>query len=252
METVAVKLGGSVITDKQRPFTARGDMIARLVSELKAAMGETKLIVGNGGGSFPHQPASEGRLKEGITENSQLLYMARTQDAASRLNRLVVAEFLRQGVPAFSMQPSAMGLCENGKVKAFETGHIQKLLDMGVVPVVYGDVFADTKKGCSILSTEEVINSLSLDLEIDRIVIGTNVEGVLDGQGKLIPEITKENFAEIKKHLGGSKHTDVTGGMLHKVEEMLKVRPDVLIINALTPGNVKKAVLGESIGTLIR
>jgi len=35
----ALKLGGSVVTDKDKPFTEGRDVIKRLVTEIKEAMG---------------------------------------------------------------------------------------------------------------------------------------------------------------------------------------------------------------------
>jgi isopentenyl phosphate kinase len=39
--------------------------------------------------------------------------------------------------------------------------------------------------------------------------------------GRVIPQITRQNFAEIQNALGGSRGTDVTGGMAVKVINML-------------------------------
>lgn len=42
-----------------------------------------------------------------------------------------------------------------------------------------------------------------------------------------IPEISTATWAEFRTALGGSYATDVTGGMLGKVEEMLKLVRDL-------------------------
>ncbi|MFN8459248.1 MAG: hypothetical protein U0401_32125 [Anaerolineae bacterium] len=55
-ELVLLKLGGSVITDKTKPFTARMDVIERLAQEINHALtdrgGDLQLIIGHGAGSF--------------------------------------------------------------------------------------------------------------------------------------------------------------------------------------------------------
>ena len=55
MEVVLVKLGGSLITDKRQPETAREDVIERLAGEL-AELGQdgVRLVLGHGSGSFGH------------------------------------------------------------------------------------------------------------------------------------------------------------------------------------------------------
>jgi isopentenyl phosphate kinase len=62
-ELVLLKLGGSVITDKTRPFTARLDVIERLAAEIKNALtdrgDDLRLIIGHGAGSFGHEAAAK-------------------------------------------------------------------------------------------------------------------------------------------------------------------------------------------------
>jgi isopentenyl phosphate kinase len=253
----ALKLGGSVITDKSKPFTPREDVISRIAEEVKDALKgdkDLKLIVGNGGGSFPHQPAEKGRLVEGIKEPWQVDYLVKTQKAASDLNSILLGEFVEKGLPAFSVKPSSAGYTTNGEIVSFNTKSLDMLLSLGAIPLVYGDVFLDVTKGCSIVSTERLFKYLSGTMEINRMIIGTNVDGVLDQYGKAIPEVNRKVFSQIKGYLGGSEDTDVTGGMRHKVEMLLEIAlhvPEVRIINALEKGNVKKALEGYPLGTKI-
>ena len=69
-------------------------------------------------------------------------------------------------------------------------------------------------------------------------------------------ELTRELFSQISQGVGGSRETDVTGGMLSKVEQMLKLTgeiPDlsIQIFSGEKPGNLKKALKGVHIGTII-
>ena len=75
--TILLKLGGSVLTDKSTPYSARKWEIERLAKEIKSALGDNKLIIGNGGGSFPHQPAKKGKLKDGIKDAWQLEHLVK-------------------------------------------------------------------------------------------------------------------------------------------------------------------------------
>ena len=253
----ALKLGGSVITDKDKPFTARNDVIKRLVTEIKEAMAEDpelRLIVGNGGGSFPHQPAEEGKLKDGIVADWQYEFLAKTQLAATELNNLIQKEFISQTVPSFSIRPSSLGVAVEDRISGLEKQHIEELLNKRIIPLVYGDVFIDLKKGCSIVSTEELLLELAKIIKMDKVIIGTNVDGVLGRKEKLVKEVNPSNLSKLEKFMGGAKNTDVTGGMKHKVEIMMVVSrfvPEVWIVNALNPGYVKRALLGEPLGTKI-
>ena len=58
---ILLKLGGSLITDKTKPYTANIPVIKRLAREIHEAREEKdiNLIVGHGGGSFPHVSAKK-------------------------------------------------------------------------------------------------------------------------------------------------------------------------------------------------
>lgn len=253
----ALKLGGSVITDKSKPFTPREEAISRIADEVKGAMKEDKdlkLIVGNGGGSFGHQLAEKGKLVDGIEELRQVEYLVKTQQAVADLNSLLLDAFVKKGLLAFSVKPSSAGYTKNGEITSFNTKVLDRLLYLGAIPLVYGDVFIDVNRGCSIVSTERLFKYLSERMEISRIIVGTNVDGVLDQYGKVIPEVNRKIFSQISGYLGGSEDTDVTGGMRHKVEMLLDIAlhvPDVRVINALEKGNVKKALEGYPLGTRV-
>jgi len=255
--TTLLKLGGSVLTDKSKPYTARSEEIERLSKEIKSALDNNpklELIIGNGGGSYPHQPAKKGKLKEGIKDAWQLEHLVETFRAAGELNHIIVTALVKAGVPAVAVKPSSAAYSDDKQIVDFNILMIQELLKLNAVPVIHGDVLIDLKQGCYIASTEELFRYVAGMLKVDKVIIGTNVDGVLDGTGEVIPEIYEQNFSSIKRHLKGVDTTDVTGGMIHKVETMLDLAslgPDVLIVNALKPGNVKKALAGEQIGTRI-
>ena len=59
---ILIKLGGSVITDKNRPLTARLDVVQRLAYEIAAC--EEKVVLIHGGGSFGHIKAAEHCIHE--------------------------------------------------------------------------------------------------------------------------------------------------------------------------------------------
>ena len=72
---------------------------------------------------------------------------------------------------------------------------------------------------------------------------------------EFIKEINKDNWDEIKNYLGGSDGTDVTGGMIHKIEQSVSLAKDgieVEIISGMKKGNLKECLLGKRVGTLIK
>lgn len=267
---ILMKLGGSVITEKNSPFTERGDVIKRLAKEISEARKESdfKLIVGHGGGSYPHVPAAKFHTQEGIINDDSYEGIARVQDAASRLNRIIVRELIDAGENAVSIQLSACSVAEKGRLKEMYLKPLSLMLDYDMLPVPHGDVACDISKGCCILSTEEVLNYLTRHksnlvkgYDVDRVIVCGRVDGVFNGdpedpESEVIKEITPESLNEIEDYLAESSGIDVTGGMIHKVKRMMELTEQGVqteIVNALRPGYVKRALLGEeNLGTVIK
>ena len=262
---VLVKLGGSVITDKAKPFSERRDVIARLAAEIHSSRIKTgsRLIVGHGGGSYPHVPAEKFRTHLGLVDENSRMGAALVQDAASRLNRIVVDALLKAGEPAVSVQPSSAAVAKDSKIVFWNLEALKLMLETGLVPVPYGDVGIDLSKGFCILSTEEVFRYLAVRLNPRRVIIGSDVDGVYDTDprkkegAKKIPLITLENAAEVLPSLGGATTVDVTGGMRSKILTLLELVREMdvecEVLNLLVPGNLEEALNGErGRGTLIR
>lgn len=263
-EVVLIKLGGSVITNKAEPFTTRADVITRLATEIHSSRAKTgvRLIVGHGGGSYPHVPATKYSTHLGIIDEKSSLGAAFVQDAASRLNRIVVDALIRAGEPAVSVQPSSGVVAKDSKIINWDLDALELMLNIGLLPVPYGDLGMDCFKGICILSTEEIFRYLSTKLKLSRVIVGTNVDGVYDKDPKnkdaqKIPLITLENVSKVLPSLGGADTVDVTGGMRTKVLTLLDlvkgVNVECEVLNILIPGALEKALNGEKgRGTLIR
>lgn len=271
-ELILIKLGGSVITDKSKEFTAQPANIKRLGGEIKAALKvfNGAIVIGHGAGSFAHTPAAKYRTKKGLrpigptarrafTYEENLLGMSIVEDAARQLNAIVIKEFIKENLPVFPFSPASFIISDAlVSIKSY-IDPIIKALEIGSLPVVYGDVIIDKKQGCTIFSTEKVLSVIAKKLVKEykiRMIYVTNVDGVYDEKGKTIPVITSSNFDQLKTSIIGAMGVDVTGGMLHKVEESLKLAKDARIktqiINGLRVGEIKKAILGKKTsGTLV-
>ena len=137
---------------------------------------------------------------------------------------------------------------------------MQRLLDHGSVPLVYGDVALDEATGSTIVSTETVFIYLARILQPARIILAGEVDGVftsdpsVDPQAKHITNITPASYPKLMATLGGSAGIDVTGGMLTKVQGMVnlvKNQPPikVYIISGMIQGQIKEVLSGESYQT---
>jgi len=258
---VLIKLGGSLITDKNKPYTPRLEAISRLAKEIKRAhLKGFKMVISHGSGSFGHTLASKYGTAEGVKRKKDIFGLCLVQQDAIAINRVVSKIFLENKIPCLSFVPSSFSFAKNKKLKAIFVEPIVEALKIGIIPLVFGDIIIDESLGCCIFSGEVTLDNLSFAFQkqgfkIEKVIQVGTTNGVYDLKGKTISEITPKNFGEIKKALGKASGTDVTGGMLHKVEESLKMAKRGIktwIINGYQKDNLYKAIVSESVlGTLI-
>ncbi len=225
-ELVFLKLGGSLITDKQRPLTARPAVIRRLAKEIAEAIQDQRsmrLVIGHGSGSFGHTLAEQYGTRQGVRGRDAWIGFAAVATIAAQLNCMVTDALHNAGVAVFRVQPSASAQCEDGSIVGMALTPIRQALANGLVPLVYGDVAFDTVRGGTIVSTEDIFAHLAERLLPARILLAGVEKGVLDGTGRVIPEITPKNLSHYGDALGGSHGTDVTGGMMEKVRVMMQL-----------------------------
>ncbi len=253
---VFLKLGGSLITDKSRPYAVRKDVIKRICREIHEAREEEgfPLLIGHGGGSFPHVSAKKYETHKGVINEKSWEGFAKVQDDAARLNRIVISSLIEAGENSLSIQPSASCIARKDRIIEWYTKPIETSLSKGLIPVPYGDVCLDLEKGFCIISTEEIFRFLAKKLKPGRIIMAGKTDGVFDSEGNIIREINRDNFEEVKKFLASSDGiADVTGGMVLKVEKAMETGIGTEIINGMKTNILKRSLLGEKgLGTMIR
>jgi isopentenyl phosphate kinase len=258
---VFLKLGGSLVTDKARPYTPCPGRIQRLAKELRQALEERpslRLLLGHGSGSFGHRAAAPYGTQWGVRTPGQWQGYAEVAAAAARLNRLVTDALLEAGVPVLSLQPSASARCRDGVLVHLETAPIEEAMAQRLVPLLYGDVALDEVRGGTIISTEALFVYLAGVLRPQRVLLVGEAPGVLDDQGEVIPRISPATFPSVRSSLSGAHGVDVTGGMADKVTRMVglvEAQPGLVVrvFSGLEEGLVYRALLESdlSVGTLI-
>lgn len=259
---IFVKLGGGLITDKNKPYTPKMDTIGRLAKEINEAKKEKKfnLVLGNGVGSFAHTSAKKYGVINGFSDQESKYGFCVVHNDAAEINKIIIKSLLETGEKVFSIAPSACLLGKESKIFDSYLKIIKKLLEFDIIPVVYGDVAVDLKKGCCIFATEDTLLYLAKKLKPKKVIIADKVDGVFtddpikNEKAEFIPKINKDNWKKVKKFLKGSDGIDVTGGMAQKVEksiEMAKNGCKVIIINGNKPDYLKRVLLGETLGTII-
>lgn len=252
---VFIKLGGSLITDKEKAYTLRRNNIQKVTKSLSNVIREKKdtlFIIGNGAGSYGHYAAS-------IHDYKKPYGFAFVQQKVKELNSIIVGELLKANISAVSLPLSSISTAKNNELKTIYLDSLLGFFRSGIIPVVYGDVVYDEERKTSIFSTEKIFSILCDRLEsrfnISKVIHLTTVDGFLDENKNVIPIINSNNFVSIRSNLYKTKGVDVTGGMLLKIEESLKLAEkgiDTHIVNG-TIDNVLEAIILDKkpVGTLI-
>ncbi len=265
MPKVIVKLGGSVVTDKQgdRPRIRR-KVLARLAEELASAPRGRLVGVVHGAGSFGHGPVLRAKIHRGVRTPAQRLAWGKIQVLQNELNAAVCRALLQAGIPAVPCQASAAAVMADRRLVHLDDAALIELSSRRMVPVLYGVPAADREQGCSILSGDVLAPELALSLGADLLLLGTDVDGVYDVDPRSNPDasplgkITPGTWPELAAGLGGAASKDVTGGMRGKVSALLdyvqKAQDPALsarIIDINRPGRLAEALRGAKIGTLV-
>ena len=252
-----LKLGGSILSDKNIPYSIKWDNLERIAMEIKNALDyyknqdiDMKLIIVHGGGSFGH-PVAKKYLK---VENDKKIFINmekgfwEIQKAMRRFNNIVIDTLQSYDIPAVSIQPSSFVVFGDNLI--FDTSAIKEMLKRNLVPTIHGDITVDDKNGYKIISGDDIVPYLANELKADLILYATDVDGVLINN-KPIKRIDKDNIDEILGYLSGSNSIDVTGGMRYKIEMIRKNKCRGFVFNGNKAKNIYKALLGEVEGTEI-
>lgn len=235
-------------------------VITRLAQEIYSArqkQPDLKLVVGHGSGSFGHPIAAKHGTHLGASSPSDWLGFVEVWHAQQRLNRLIIDKFFEAGLPVIGFPPSTSVITHEGTMLEMALKPLKRSLEVGLLPLVYGDVAFDNIRGSSIISTEEVFAYIARRLLPRRVLIAGLEPGVYESYpdtDKILSVLTEADLADIT--LKQAATPDVTGGMDSKVQEALSIAralPDleVRIFSGEEPGVLESALLGGTPGTLI-
>lgn len=210
-ETAVVKLGGSLVTIKEKPETVDYDsleMVANQLEEYVKLVGGRLYSIVHGGGSFGHHTVAQILSVKGVLEPSDA---SEIQGSMLRLAMEVARMLASKGLSP-SLHPPHSFCVEPGHC-SFQA--LARDVKSGLVPLTFGDAIP-TGSGVEIVSGDDLAVAIALGLRARCLVFATRVPGVLDTRGGLKPVVRSlDDFHD----LGGR---DATGGMRRKVEAALR------------------------------
>lgn len=244
---ILIKLGGSIITNKEKPLSPRRKTIDNLAKSLKK-IGEPMIIV-HGGGSYGHywsvrydmhtQPKKYSIRGVAIVKNSMI-----------ELNKIILDSFVKNRLSPYCLPPT--DFMTGNKPITNKVKEIEKISKSGLIPVTFGDALWYGQNKTYILSGDKIMTHLAKILKPKLTIFALNEDGLYSDLK------TKELIHELKgeKPKISDNLMDVTGGMTRKVEEASKISKmglNVFFVNGNKPQRIVKAVKNRNFeGTLFR
>lgn len=248
---ILIKFGGSVITDKAEYRKFKNDTVSRLADEIHRS-GE-KVIIVHGAGSFGHVLSKEFGLQNGYSNDNQISTVARVMCDTRELSSMVVEELLSKQLPAVSVPVGSCFVADGGKLIIENVEVLQRLVDLGIMPIMFGDVVTDRKTRFSIVSGDQIMEILCKMFNPSKVIFVSDIDGLYDKNpktdphAKMIGTVTKEKLAMIDT---ASNIDDVTGGVRGKMESMLRMTDATrkcYLINGNAPNRLYSLLRGETV-----
>jgi uridylate kinase len=203
--------------------------IARDIAEIQGLGVQTAIVIG-GGNIFRGVAASARGMDRATADYMGML--------ATVINALALQDALEQQgvvtrvVTAIEMRAVAEPFIRRRAIRHLEKGRV----------VVFG---AGT--GNPYFSTDTAAALRAMEIKADVILKGTKVDGIYDADPMVKPDATRFDRISYQQVLElGLKVMDSTA-----ISLCMDNRLPIVVFNLRTPGNIKRAVAGEPIGSLV-
>lgn len=265
-----VKYGGHAMGDEELSVIFARDIV------LMKQVGIHPIVVHGGGPQI-------GRMLERLKVQSEFVDGLRVTDASTveivemvlsgTINKQIVSAINAAGGTAIGISGKDGGLIQAAKLRRTrrdETSNIEKILDLGfvgepqtinpqilsslqqsgMIPVI-APIGAGTKGETYNINADTVAGAIAAAVGATRLLLLTDVVGVLDKQGELIADMTIEDAQRLKKD------GTITGGMIPKVDTCTAAVQNGVDAAVILDGRVPHCLLLETftdhgVGTIIR
>lgn len=264
--TVVIKYGGHAMVDPELQQSFARDVV------LMRYVGIDVIVVHGGGPQIDKELAAMGVVSEridGLRVTDERTMEVVEMVLGGRVNHGIVALINRQGGRAvglnghddrciradkvIEMRTKTGRIVDPGRVgavKQIREQVIQGLVKQGCIPVIAPIAVDDEGRSLNV-NADTVAGSIARAVNAEKLVLMTDIEGVKDGEGQLIPSLTAEEIDRLKAE------GVISGGMIPKVDCALDALRAGTSKVHIVDGRLKHALLLEvftdkGIGTEIR
>jgi uridylate kinase len=235
IKRILLKLSGEQFAGS-KSFGIDTEFISNLAQEIKEVVGSTQaqIVIVVGGGNF---------LRGASLSNAEKTIERATADymgmLATTMNGMALVDVLE-----YHKQPARLQsrLQINSVAEPYIRRRAIRHLEKGRVVIVSGGT------GNPFVTTDTAAVSAALELDCDLVLKATKVDGVYTADPKKDKNAKKiENISYLEvlnnPQINVMDNAAISMAMDHKLH--------VVIFDLLTPGNIKKVINGEKVGTLI-
>jgi acetylglutamate kinase len=258
-KTIVIKYGGAAMADEALRASFAVDVV------LLKYIGVRPVIVHGGGPQIGRTLArlgKESRFVDGLRVTDDETMEVVEMVLGGQVNREIVELVNRGGGKAVGLTGNDAGMIRVrrkwhrdadlgrvGEVETVDPGPIVAVANSGYVPVV-APMGVDADGVTHNVNADEAAGSIAVALGAEKLILLTDVEGVKDGSGTLVPQLTAE---EVRKQVAEGA---IQGGMLPKVECCLEALRGGVARAHIIDGRILHAILLEvftdgGVGSLI-
>lgn len=250
MRPVLLKVGGSVLSDKAQKPRFKKTVCRRILSEV--AKMDVPVVILHGAGSFGHPAAKAYELGKRAVTPDRRAGVSETLAACGLLHAEVVQAAQDVGLKPVSVPLHAMVNSEHGELSGMPIHRIHDLLDEGHAPVLSGTLVRDDELGWRVVSADEILEQLAIELHPRLAIFATDVDGVHDQDPKTpgSQRIDVLQLADLDRIQWGAQHgDDVTGAMRGKLERAFAVAAEcpTWIVDGTVRGRVMDVLKGKTV-----
>lgn len=236
-----VKIGGSVLTDKQRPLVFQHANAHRVAADIR--LSRTVPVIVHGTGSWGKAIGRHYHDGGGWYRDTMGFQM--TTARIRLLQEALVTALRKEGVVCCPLQANALFHRSRGTLELPDAGAISRLVAAGVSPVLCGDLLVEGLGKFRVVSSDAIAVAIAGRMTVSDCVFATDVDGVWDSAGRLLTKATEPILAA-----ADSDARDVSGGMSAKVAAALEIAGTgarTTIVNGSVGGRVLDALMRRSV-----
>jgi len=244
-KVVVIKYGGHAMADEDLRASFAVDVV------LLKFVGAQPVIVHGGGPQIATALDRLGKKSDFVgglrvtdDETMEIVEMV----LGGKVNREIVELVQRGGGRAVGLtgsdgamlraQPRDPSLGRVGEVISVDPHAIQAVVEAGFVPVI-APIGADDQGTTYNINADEAAGAVARALRAEKLMLLTDVEGVLDGSGELVPHLTVEETTKLLDE------GTIQGGMIPKVRCCIDALDGGVARTHIVDGRIRHAILLE-------